>query len=264
MTVPRVSIITVNRDMAPALAITMDSVLGQDYPALDYIVIDGASHDGSRDLIAARDEKLAYWISEPDSSLYDAMNKGVAAARGDWVLFMNAGDRFAASDALSQMFASEHIEVDILYGDHLRSYPGFGVERLVPAEAPSVLPWRMFCSHQSLLMRRELLLDHPFRTDLLAADYEVLLTAYRKGRRFEYVNCVVALTATGGRSDTQRIRSLRERMAILRQCKLMTSMLALHYRWLLARTHLAAAAKSILPGALTAYILEKRKIGGLG
>jgi glycosyltransferase involved in cell wall biosynthesis len=261
---PTVSIVTVNRDMADALGPTLESVLAQDYPGFELIVIDGASHDGSQTVIQSYATRLAYWVSEPDRSLYEAMNKGVAAAKGQWVLFMNAGDRFAAPDVLSRIFATNHDGADIVYGHHIRCYPAQGIERLVAAEAPEVLPRRMPCSHQSLLMRRELLLDHPFQDDLLAADYEVLLAAYAAGKTFSMVDRVIARTEMGGRSDTHRLRSLRERMAVLRRHGLMTGRLAWHYRRLMLRAVLARAVKAVLPAPLLRAVLRHRPIRGLG
>ena len=123
---PCISVITVNRNMAPGLASTLESVLAQDYPHFETIVIDGGSRDGSRAIIEAHAARLAYWVSEPDRSLYDAMNKGVAASKGDWVLFMNAGDHFAAPDVLSRVFAVAHDDADLLYGHHVRRYPSGG------------------------------------------------------------------------------------------------------------------------------------------
>src|SRR3954464_9610011 len=252
MSSPKLSVVTVNRDMAAGLAATLDSALAQDYRDFEIIVIDGASRDGSQGVIAQRAARLAYWVSEPDSSLYEAMNKGVAAAKGEWVLFMNAGDRFAAPDVLSRVFAGAHDRADIIYGDHIRHYPEAGIERLVPAEPASVMPRRMPCSHQSLFMRRALLLAHPFDTTLLAADYEVLLAAYAQGRRFERIGCVVARTQMGGRSDTRRLQSLRERQAILRRHRLMTPRLNFYYRGLMLRAALTTIAKAVLPRTLIA------------
>jgi glycosyltransferase involved in cell wall biosynthesis len=264
MTPPIVSVVTVNRDMAAGLTSTIESVLGQDYPALELVVIDGGSRDGSRKVIQSYAPRLAYWVSEPDRNLYDAMNKGVAAAKGEWVLFMNAGDRFAAPDVLSRVFATSHDDADIVYGHHVRRYPAEGIERLVRAEAPEVLPWRMPCSHQSLLMRRALLLARPFALDLLAADYEALIAAQAAGKRFAMVDCVVARTEMGGRSDTNRLRSLRERIAVLQRHGLMTAGLARHYRWLMLRAVMARAMKAVLPAPLLRAILRHRPIKGIG
>ena len=260
---PTVSVVTVNRNMAPGLKSTLQSVLAQDYADFEAVVIDGASSDGSRDVLASFAPKLAHGVSEPDRGLYDAMNKGVAAANSDWVIFMNAGDVFAAPDVLSKIFARPHDGADVLYGHHIRRYEKAGVTRQVPAEPPSVLPWRMHASHQAVLMRRELLLAHPFDISLLAADYEVLLAAFAAGKSFEAVDVVIASTEMGGRSDTARLKSLRQRMTVLRRYGLMTRRLAIHYRKLMARAVLAQIAKALLPRAAIAAILRRRPIRGL-
>ena len=261
---PRVSVVTVNFNMADAIAGTLDSILAQDHPNFESIVIDGGSTDGSREIIAAYGPRLGYWASERDRNLYDAMNKGIAAATGEWVLFMNAGDRFAAPNVLSRIFAGLHREADILYGDHIRRYSAPQIDRKVPAESPDVLPLRMHCSHQAMLMRRQLLVDRPFALDLLVADYDVILAAYVGGKRFERVDCVVAVTAQGGRSDSQRFRALGERAMLVRRNGLMTPAVAFHYGRLYLRTALALALKRVLPESLRTAILRHRPIKGMG
>jgi len=261
---PKVSVVTVNFNMADQVAGTLDSVLGQDYPNFESIVIDGASTDGSQEIIASYGDRLAYWTSERDHNLYDGMNKGVRAATGDWVLFMNSGDRFADSHVLSTMFAQDHVDADALYGHHMRHYPKQGISRVIYAEAPDILPLRMHCSHQSLFMRREILLERPFSLGLLAADYEAILTAYMAGRRFKRVDCVVAVASVGGQSDNNRLISLWQRVSILRRHGLMNFTTALHYAGLIIWVLLASPVKRALPKSLVAYILHHRPLKGLG
>ena len=261
---PKVSVVTVNFNMADQIAGTLDSVLAQDYPNFESIVIDGGSTDASRDIIASYGSRLAYWVSEPDRNLYDGMNKGVRAASGDWVLFMNSGDRFADPRVLSTMFAENHVEADALYGHHVRRYPEQGIDRVIRAEPPEVLPFRMHCSHQSLFMRRQILLDRPFSLSLLAADYDAILNAYIEGRRFKAVDCVVAMASVGGRSDNSRLTILWQRISILRRRRLLTFRTALHYSGLIAWVIFVSPVKRILPKALVAYILRHRPVKGLG
>jgi glycosyltransferase involved in cell wall biosynthesis len=261
---PKVSVITVNFNMADQIAGTLDSVLAQDYPNFESIVIDGGSTDGSQKTIAAYGDRLAYWISERDRNLYDGMNKGVRAAGGDWVLFMNSGDRFANAHVLSAMFTEDHADADALYGHHVRRYPEQGIDRIIRAETPDVLPLRMHCSHQSLFMRREILLDRPFSLSLLAADYDSILNAYIGGRRFKAVDCVVAIAAVGGRSDSSRLTILWQRISILRRHGLLNAGTALHYAGLIAWVLFASPVKRVLPKSLVAYILRHRPVKGLG
>jgi len=261
---PKVTVVTVNFNMARELADTLDSVLAQDYTNLEFVMIDGGSTDGSRDIIACYGQRLSYWVSEPDRNLYDGMNKGVAAACGDWILFMNAGDRFAAPDVLTRIFARSHDDADILYGHYTRRYPDERIDRLVLAEPPQVLPMRMHCSHQAMLMRRQLLAQRPFALDLLAADYDAILAAYVAGKRFEMVNCNIAVTTQGGRSDTARFRSLRERMMLVHRAGLMTRRIRLYYARLYVRTAIALGLRKILPKGLISIILRYRPITGMG
>jgi putative colanic acid biosynthesis glycosyltransferase len=263
-TIPKVSVVTVNFNMAEYIGGTLDSVLGQDHPHFESIVIDGASTDGSRDIIASYAPRLAYWVSEPDRNLYDAMNKGVRAATGDWVLFMNSGDRFAGPHVLSAMFAEDHSCADVLYGHHVRRYPDRGIDRIIRAETPDVLTLRMHCSHQSLFMRREILLQRPFSLKLLAADYDAILAAYLGGKRFEAVDTVVAVAAVGGRSDNNRLTILMQRIAIVHSYGLMSAGTALHYAGLITRVLIVRPVKMVLPKSLVSFILRYRSIRGLG
>jgi glycosyltransferase involved in cell wall biosynthesis len=261
---PKVSVVTVNYNMASAIAGTLDSILAQDYPNLEAVVIDGGSTDGSREIIAGYGPQLGYWTSERDRNLYDGMNKGVAAATGEWVLFMNAGDRFAAPDVVSRIYAVPHAGADVLYGHHIRRYIEQGIDRQMLSEPPDVLPLRMHCSHQAMAMRRQLLVDRPFALDLLVADYDAILAAHVGGKRFEPVDLVVAVTAQGGRTDTMRFRALRERMMLVRRNGLMTSAISLHYARLYLRTALALVLKKMLPKGLVRAILRSRPVKSMG
>ena len=101
---PLISVITVCYQAAEPLEKTILSVRQQYYQPLEFIVVDGGSTDGTRDIIARHQDIITRWVSEPDRGIYDAMNKGVSMATGEWVIFMNAGDTFAANDVLLRIF----------------------------------------------------------------------------------------------------------------------------------------------------------------
>lgn len=115
---PVLSIITINYNNASGLQKTMDSVLNQSFSDYGYIVIDGGSSDDSRKIIEKLQSKLAYWVSEPDKGIYNAMNKGIKQAKGDYLLFLNSGDYLADKDVLSRVFKS-NLTADIAYGNML-------------------------------------------------------------------------------------------------------------------------------------------------
>jgi len=255
---PKVSVVTVNYNMRQGLERTVASVLSQTYPNLEYLIIDGGSKDGSIDVIHRHAGDVAYWVSESDKSLYDAMNKGARAATGDWVLFMNSDDCFVNDQVIADIFSENHADADLVYGHARRRYEAYGLERVVRAERPSVLPWRMHCSHQSLFVRRELLLENPF-ADNISADYEFLLTAYSQKRRFKLVDRVISVVTQGGISDTQRLASLSERWKVLKDRGLITPLLAAGYAYLAVRALVGTYGKRILGRQVTTWILRSRR-----
>ena len=113
---PVLSVITIVYNNVRDIERTMLSVLNQTYHAIEYIVIDGASTDGTLDIIKQYKNRITKLISEKDKGIYDAMNKGLAIATGDYVIFMNSGDEFYATDTVAKVFASAP-DADIYYGE---------------------------------------------------------------------------------------------------------------------------------------------------
>lgn len=99
----KISIITVNFNNLLGLQRTMKSVLCQKYTNMEYIIIDGGSTDGSKEFIISHKNKLSYWCSEKDKGIYDGMNKGVAKATGEYILFLNSGDYFINKKSLAKL-----------------------------------------------------------------------------------------------------------------------------------------------------------------
>ena len=112
----KLSIITVNLNNLEGLKKTYESVVSQTFTDYEWLVIDGGSTDGSREFIEQHQDKFAYWCSEPDKGIYNAMNKGIVRAKGEYLNFMNSGDCFAFEETLTLVFNSEEMTADILYG----------------------------------------------------------------------------------------------------------------------------------------------------
>lgn len=112
---PLISIITVNLNNLPGLEKTMNSVFEQEYKEFEYIVIDGGSTDGSKGFIEKHNEKIDYWVSEPDKGIYNGMNKGIMAASGKFLLFLNSGDRFFSNKVLKENY--QFLTHDLVYFD---------------------------------------------------------------------------------------------------------------------------------------------------
>lgn len=124
----KLSIITINLNDANGLERTIKSVLNQTYTNYQFIVIDGASTDGSVDVIKQSEAGIHYWISEPDKGIYNAMNKGIREAKGEYCFFLNAGDIFALDEVLEKIFRDDPHE-SFICGDYIREKNGILIEQ---------------------------------------------------------------------------------------------------------------------------------------
>jgi glycosyltransferase involved in cell wall biosynthesis len=119
---PKLSIITINFNDKSGLKKTMDSVIAQSSKDFEYIVIDGGSNDGSKELIESHANKLAYWISEPDKGIYHAMNKGILAAKGEYCQFLNSGDFLTDNNVITAMLEQTD-DFSIVTGHMVKIFP---------------------------------------------------------------------------------------------------------------------------------------------
>ena len=205
-----VTIITVCRNHAQELERTIRSVESQTWQEKEYLVIDGASTDDSLDVIKAHEASITRWVSEPDQGIYDAMNKGVKMAQGEWVIFMNAGDTFAGDDTLQRVFGNP-LDADVIYGDVIKG------ELVKKAEAPRNAH-RMFYCHQSAFVRTSCLREFPFDTrHRMSADFKRVKQLYLSGKRFRQLDFPVANFDTQGVSNRNRSAGLYDNIQVIRE-----------------------------------------------
>lgn len=213
---PLITIVTVTRNAETLLQQTIESVQKQNYPNLEYIVIDGNSSDNSLDLIR-HNSRISRWISEPDRGIYDAMNKGIDMAAGDWILFLNAGDTFASSDALSALINAS-ANADVVYGDVVRGGKPDSEEGILKHASQSLKGHRLPFCHQSVIIRRRLLkvlnfdISHKYSADF--KQYKELIKA---GARFKYIPKPIARFDTSGLSSSRRSSALADNMSVVWQ-----------------------------------------------
>jgi glycosyltransferase involved in cell wall biosynthesis len=152
----KLSIITINLNNLEGLKKTIESVIHQVYNNYEYIIIDGGSDDGCFELIKENENRLSYWISEEDTGVFQAMNKGIKQARGEYILFLNSGDFLLHDHILSNIFKDDYSE-DILCGTSLISKNG---NILYESYVPDEFSLQFFCStnisHQSTFIKKEL------------------------------------------------------------------------------------------------------------
>lgn len=204
---PLVTIITVVYNAKSHIEKTLLSVLEQTYPNIEYLVIDGGSTDGTVDIIKRYQKRLTYWNSEKDAGIYDAMNKGLAKAKGQWINFMNAGDTFYCNETLSGLHGFLSRNVTIIYGGVEIIYPD--LSRIEWPGCPSKLWQGMQFSHQAALINAHYHQEHPYNTEnRIAADLEFMYKAYQSGKAFSRSEVVIAKVIMGGVADSNRIKTI--------------------------------------------------------
>lgn len=199
----KITVVTVCYNAAGSIEDTILSVLNQTYPNIEYIVIDGGSTDGTVDIIQKYADRLDYWISEPDKGIYDAMNKGIAVATGDYINFMNAGDRFENDNVIKTIVEKIDQSAVIVSGKtHYREHKrDFILSPLPLTSFPRKIP---YC-HQSCFVNTAYHQKHPFDTSFkYCADYNFFFNTYvREGGKIQYIDTVIAEydASTGASKD---------------------------------------------------------------
>ncbi len=217
---PVLSVITVVYNSEAFLERTIKSVQAQGYANIEHILVDGGSADATLDIIKRYESKIAYWISEKDNGIYDAMNKGQALASGDYLLFLNSGDEFFETDTVQKIFEN-FPPADVYYGDtQMIDTQGnaMGQRRLRP---PQRLHWKslskgMLVCHQSLIVKRGL--ADPYNTEYrIAADIDWVINALKKTDSICNTHLHISKFMEGGMSSTQMKKGLSERYLILKK-----------------------------------------------
>jgi putative colanic acid biosynthesis glycosyltransferase len=206
-----ISVITVNRDDAPGLRATALSVAAQARPPDEWIVIDGGSTDGSIAVIREFAHLIHCWTSAPDRGVYDGMNWGLRRARGTYVLFMNAGDRFAAPDSLARiadaLCASPGL--DLLFGGTILALPS-GQRLYRPPRSAARLRHGLPAYHQATVIRRAVHLMAPYDLALpISGDYGAIATLVSRGASSTQIGRPIAIRACHPASLSERATARR-------------------------------------------------------
>lgn len=175
----KLSIITVNFNDAEGLSRTLESVHQQSFTDFEHLVIDGNSTDGSQKIIQDYRDFLAYWVSEPDEGIYDAMNKGIANSKGEYLLFLNSGDTLYSKSILHDISLEIDNEVEILYGDVYLQYKDRTVLKVHPKQLRFSFFLKNNICHQSMIIKKSLFekLGYYKLNYKIVADWDFLLRA---------------------------------------------------------------------------------------
>lgn len=216
----KISIVTVCYNAKNEIEKTMKSVLSQSYENIEYIIIDGASTDNTLEiansLASKYNSRNLLIFSEPDKGIFDAMNKGIRKATGEWINFMNAGDVFYNEQVLEILFNSEIPEnVGVVFGD---TYTENGLFKMLPFIYNPQKLCGMGISHQSLFVRTFLAKSNPFDLNFkVAADYNMIRQIYNQGYAFKRFDTPISVYDLNGYSAHNVIRQIDETAIICGQ-----------------------------------------------
>ncbi|MDR2285444.1 MAG: glycosyltransferase [Sphingobacterium sp.] len=220
MNTVKISIITIVYNNVRDIAYTISSVLQQSYPNIEYIIVDGASTDGTLEVIRRYEDRITRVISEKDKGIYDAMNKGLALATGDYVLFLNSGDELYAPDTI-QCIVEKGNGADIIYGETKLVDEQRNIVADRRHKAPEQFDWKSFrygmnICHQAIYIKRELTTPYDLNYQL-SADIDWVIRAAKKAKSTQNVHQYVAKYLVGGMSQKRHRQSLKERYAIFKK-----------------------------------------------
>lgn len=206
-----VSIVTVCLNAEEEIESTLLSVLNQSFTDIEYIVVDGGSTDGTVNVIRKYQDRIAHFISEPDKGIYDAMNKGVDLATGEWINFMNAGDCFASNTVVEEMMNGMDSYCDVLFGNTILVRGDYHMVRkgqYLENDFPIL-------SHQSVFVKTGLLKERHFDLKYrISADFAFLYDLYKEGHNFCYKDIDVDKFNMMGLSATHRALLYQEHCTI--------------------------------------------------
>ena len=226
------SIITICYNAAATIERTIRSVVSQTYQDVEYIIVDGASKDDTLTIINRYKDNISKVLSERDKGLYDAMNKGISMATGDYLCFLNAGDCFHAADTLQRMVDTLHGELpDVIYGETALVDDAGTFLRMRRLSAPEKLTWKSFkkgmlVCHQAFFAKRSLVepYDLSYR---FSADFDWCVRIMKKSSRLHNTHLTVVDYLSVGLTTQNHKASLKERFRIMVK----------HYGWVSTLVH---------------------------
>lgn len=205
------SIITINLNNKVGLKRTIDSVLSQTYSNYEWIVVDGGSTDGSKELIEQYSEHFSWWVSETDTGIYNAMNKGIAHAHGEWLQFLNSGDWYYEKNTLEKVFSKKYAN-DILFGDMILT----DTKEYKQIKYPNTLTLSYFLDHtichQATFYKKNIFIDNKYDESFkIVSDWAFQISLLLQGKTFEHINQYIVFFDKNGIGSQSSSKVFQER-----------------------------------------------------
>lgn len=218
----KISIVTVCYNAADAIEETILSVINQPYKNIEYIIIDGGSKDGTIEIIKKYAKHIDYWVSEPDKGIYDAMNKGIDAASGNYIININAGDKLLniPIQILNECINTNCVAISgaVTDGKNVITYPSYGWKMRLQNQLP----------HQGLFYKLKYL-RHYDTSYKIVGDYDLNLDMYLHNKKVNLIKDVISIHKNDGISNTNQ-SAIESLLVIRKRCGIMTEALSYLYR----------------------------------
>ena len=229
------SIITVTYNAGKVLEDTIQSVISQTYRNVEYIIVDGASKDNTQEIIGKYSKHISKMVSEPDKGLYDAMNKGIGMATGDYLCFLNAGDKFYEKETLQKIAETlkDKELPDVIYGETAIVDEDGNFLHMRRLSTPERLNWKSFkqgmlVCHQAFLANRTLALKHPYDMQYrFSADFDWCIRIMKEAKCLHNTRLTLINYLNEGMTTRNHKASLKERFRIMVK----------HYGWISTILH---------------------------
>ena len=239
---PKFSIITVTYNAEKVLEDTIQSVIFQTYRNVEYIIVDGASKDHTLEIVNKYHNRINKVISEPDKGLYDAMNKGIQLATGDYLCFLNAGDKFHDSETLQKVVHTLKGQElpDVIYGETAIVDEEGHFLHMRRLSTPAHLNWKSFkqgmlVCHQAFFANRELAINHLYNLQYrFSADFDWCIRIMKKAKCLHNTRLTLIDYLNEGMTTKNHKASLKERFCIMAKHYGLISTI-LHHGWFVIR-----------------------------
>lgn len=255
---PLISVITVVFNRKNELEETLLNIISQNYNCYEIILIDGGSTDGTLDIINKYQDHISYWVSEPDKGIYDAMNKGIAAANGGWLNFMNAGDTYASNQIFNNIFykRNHNENYDLIIGNTDINYGNFTRNQPV-GDLINIWKGAQFI-HQSVFIKRSFQLSNLYNiTNKISGDFEFFYNSYKSKANIKFTPYVVSIFRAYGVSDTKRVSAVFSNMMVVLRAEGFSLKILSFYFISMIKQIITLIVKKILPNSLITRIQLK-------
>lgn len=213
---PKLSIVTIVYNAQNYIEPTIQSIINQTYKNIEYIVVDGASNDKTIEMVKKYEKNINKIISEPDRGIYDAMNKGIELATGEFIWFMNAGDEIYDSRTVENIFKNYDNE-DVLYGSMQLVNEDGSMASIF--KVPQNLTYKNFIygmvvSHQAIIIKKEIVSNYNLEYTVVS-DHDWIVSALKRANKIKNTQITISKYLLGGFSDKQFYKAWKEKLTII-------------------------------------------------